>query len=33
MEFHLMTNTTGGMTYDSYLELYLDGNAIKIRAK
>ena len=33
MKFHLMTNTTGGMTYDSYLELYLDGNAIKIRAK
>ena len=34
MKFHLMTNTTGGMTYyDSYFELYLDGNAIKIRAK
>ena len=33
MKFHLMTNTTGGMTYDSYLELYLDGNSIKIRAK
>ena len=34
MKFHLMTNTTGGMTYyDSYFELYLDGNAIKMRAK
>ena len=34
MKFHLMTNTTGGMAYyDGYFELYLDGNAIKIRAK
>ena len=34
MKFHLMTNTTGGMTYyDSLFELYLDGNAIKMRAK
>ena len=34
MKFHLMTNTTGGMTYyGGYFELYLDGNAIKMRAK
>ena len=33
MKFHLMTNTTGGMAYVGLFELYLDGNAIKIRAK
>ena len=33
MKFHLMTNTTGGMAYVGLFELYLDGNAIKMRAK